>query len=168
MYSNVTCSLGFKQLTMVFSLGALMVLVTTLQATAGTVTLFGPQQYIRAEGKPATFGTAFRVPPEVSNCRLVVKDGANGPASANNVSVKVNGVEMIDAKALRASDPAQVTVALQAENTLFVALKGKPGDQVTVEILGEVPDAPPRPEEPPVRPTPPTDEPPARPMPPTY
>ena len=120
-------------------------------AQAQTLSVFGPQKYVRGTGKPLPSYASFRVPSEVTGCTLVVKDGANGPLSANNVSVTVNGVEMVGAKSLRAAGSVQTAVALHRENNLRVIVNGKPGDSIIVEILGEVPDLP-LPGQPPVQP----------------
>jgi hypothetical protein len=133
----------------------LMLLGVVRPAVAQPVVIFGPQKFVREEGKPATTGTAFSVPSEVTNCRLEINSDIAGPLSANNVSVKVNGVEMADSKTLRKGSPEQAEVELQATNTLLVTLKGKPGDSVTVKIIGDIAEI--GEPEPPVRPLPPPD-----------
>jgi hypothetical protein len=147
-------------------LGFCVLLMSATPSAARTIPLFGPEQFARTEGKPVDQVRTFRVPAEATGCRLMVRDGAGAPASANNVSVKVNGVEMVDARTLRAADPAEAVVDLQDSNILVVTLKGKPGDQVTVEILGEIPDSPSQ--QPPPRPAPPAGWPSDRPLPPGY
>jgi hypothetical protein len=164
MCRQTKSSFGYALAGTALSIGVL--LATSTPAAARAITLFGPQQYVRTTGKPVTHSSTFRVPAEATDCLLLVRDGAGGAAAANNVSVKINGTELVDAKLLRSSDPARTAVELQAENTLDVTLKGKPGDQVTVEIHGELPD--PRPAEPPPRVEPPPGWPADRPYPPPY
>jgi hypothetical protein len=108
---------------------------TALPAMAATVSVFGPKQYVRTEGNPNTFASTFQLPSNVTACRLVVSSGA-GSLSANNVSVTVNGKEMVS-KSVRGMDPSNLAVELLKENTVFVTLKGKPGDSVAVQVLGE-------------------------------
>jgi hypothetical protein len=132
-----------------------MLLGVVLPAAAQPVVIFGPQKFVREEGKPATTGTAFSVPPEVTDCQLLINNDSAGPLFANNVSVKVNGVEMTDSKTLRKGSPDQTEVKLQTTNTLLVTLKGKPGDSVTVQIIGEIAEI--GEPKPPVRPLAPPD-----------
>lgn len=132
-----------------------MLLGVVLPAAAQPVVIFGPQKFVREEGKPATTGTAFSVPAEATNCRLEINSDIAGPLFANNVSVKVNGVEMADSKTLRRGGTEQAEVELQTTNTLLVTLKGKPGDSVTVKIIGEIAEV--GEPEPPGRPLPPPD-----------
>ncbi len=142
MESNGNKVNGLRQgLVMTFS-AIMLVIGVTLPAWAATVAVFGPQEYVRQEGKPTTASSSFSVPSQMTNCRLLISYGANGPLAANNVSVLVNGVEMASAKSLRGANPEEVTAKLQSENTLLVTLKGKPGDSVIVQVLGDMPDRP--------------------------
>jgi hypothetical protein len=111
----------------------LLIAGTALPAMAGTISLFGPNQYVRTEGNPNTFASTFRLPANVTDCRLVISYGPGGPLSANSVSVTVNGKEMNKAK----SDATNSAVELRNENTVFVTLKGKPGDSIVVQVLGQ-------------------------------
>ena len=142
---------------------AVFLLVAALPAMAGTVNVFGPRTFVRVEGKPNAIKASFNLPTGVTQCQLSVTGAEDGPLAANNVSIKVNGVEMLDSKKLTVSSEQQ-PAALLPENSLVVTLKGKPGDAVTVTITGEVQDAPPAPPTQPAPPMPPT--PPMPPMPP--
>jgi hypothetical protein len=119
---------------------AVFLLVAALPAMAGTVNVFGPRTFVRVEGKPNAIKTSFNLPTGVTQCQLSVTGAEDGPLAANNVSIKVNDVEMLDSKKLTVSSQQQ-PAALLAENSLVVTLKGKPGDAVTVTITGVVPDA---------------------------
>lgn len=133
----------------VLTIAAMLLFVTAPLALAKSVTLFGPQTFVRAEGKPQLFRSSFPLPPSVTECRLIATTDDGSPLSANNVSISVNGVEMIDAKELRNADgSAQEGVALKAENALEIVLKGKPGDTVTVSVVGTAPDGPVKPTRP--------------------
>lgn len=150
-----------SRLVTIFVLAAFL-LVAALPAMAGTVNVFGPRTFVRIEGKPNAIKTSFKLPAGVTQCQLSVTGAEDGPLAANNVSVKVNDVEMLDSKKVSVS--SQQPAALLAENSLVVTLKGKPGDAVTVTITGEVQDVPPAPPAPPAPPMPPM--PPTPPMPP--
>ena len=127
----------------------LILLVTAPLALAKSVNLFGPQSFVRAEGKPQAFRSSFPLPPSVTQCQLLVTTATGEPVSANNVSIRVNGVEMVDAKELRnAAGTVQEGVELKAENSLEVLLKGKPGDSVQISVIGTAPDAPTKPGKP--------------------
>lgn len=126
-----------------FALAALM-LVTALPVFAGTINVFGPQQFVRSEGKPDVINTSFNLPTGVSQCQIMVTGEDGGPLAANNVSIQVNGVDMPGSKELRANNQQQRPVTLQPVNSLTVTLKGKPGDAVTVTITGEVQDTRPQ------------------------
>jgi hypothetical protein len=126
-----------KRFTVTFGLLVLMLLGAVLPSAAQSVVIFGPQKFVREDGKPITTRITFLVPPEVNNCRLEITSDAVGPLTANNVSVMVNGMEMADGNALKNGNPAPAEVELQSLNTLLVTLKGKPGDSVTVKIIGE-------------------------------
>lgn len=130
-----------------FALAAFM-LVTALPAFAGTINVFGPEQFVRSEGKPDVITTSFNLPTGVNQCQIIVTGADGGPLAANNVSIQVNGVEMPGSKELRENNQQQRPVTLQAENSLVVTLKGKPGDAVTVTITGVVQDVQDVPEQP--------------------
>lgn len=128
-----------------FALAAFM-LVTALPAFAGTINVFGPEQFVRSEGKPDVINTSFNLPIGVSQCQIIVTGADGGPLAANNVSIQVNGVDMPGSKDLRENNQQQRPVTLQAENSLVITLKGKPGDAVTVAIIGQIENSPrPRP-----------------------
>lgn len=139
-----------SRLVTIFVSSILLLVATAPLALARNVTLFGPKTYVRETGKPATFSDTFQVPANASDCRISIVGQDGGPLAANNVSVKVNGVEMADAADLRAgSGQKQQEVVLTPANIIVVTLKGKPGDAVTVEVVGVIPDLPPRPTPPP-------------------
>jgi hypothetical protein len=136
----------WKRFAVTSGLFGLVLLGAVLPAAAQPVVIFGPQKFVRTEGKPVTTRTTFHVPLDVSNCQLEISSDAAGPLTANNVSVMVNGVEMANGNTLRNGNPAPAEVELQSLNILLVTLKGKPGDSVTVKITGEkTEDAPPPP-----------------------
>jgi hypothetical protein len=139
-----------KRFTVTAGLLALL-LCGVLPASAQPVVIFGPQKFVRGEGKPVTTRTTFHVPADINNCRLEINSEAVGPLTANNVSVMVNGVEMADDNALKYGNQAPAEVQLLDTNILLVTLKGKPGDSVTVKIYGEQTEevSPPQPLAPP-------------------
>jgi len=107
------------------------------------VSLFGPQSFVRADGKPQVFRSSFPLPPTVTECKLLVTTADGGPLAANNVSISVNGQELVDAKKLRNADGSvQEGIVLNSENSLDILLKGKPGDAVLVTVVGTAPDEP--------------------------
>jgi hypothetical protein len=136
IFAPVECRSRFMT---IFVLATFM-LAAALPAIAGTVNVFGPEVFVRSTGKPDVIDTTFKLPPGVSQCQIIVTGADGGPLAANNVAIQVNGVEMPGSKDLRENNQQQRPVTLQAENSLAVTLKGKPGDAVTVTITGVVED----------------------------
>lgn len=135
-----------------FALAAFM-LVTALPAFAGTINVFGPKVFVRSEGKPNVSKNTFKLPAGITQCQFTITGAEDGPLTANNVSIQLNGVEILDSKELRGNNQ-QRPATLQEENSLIVTLKGKPGDAVTVTISGEVQVTLPVPPSPPTPPMP--------------
>lgn len=126
----------------IFVLCVALLAGTALGALAGEVSIFGPEKFVRSKGQPDTITNSFRIPAGVTQCQFVVTGEDGGPFAANNVSVLINDVELVNAKDLREKSEQQRPLILKGENTLVVTLKGKPGDAVIVTITGEVPDPP--------------------------
>lgn len=132
-----------SRLVTIIVIGILLLIATAPMAMAKSINLLGPQTFVREEGKPQLIHSSFVLPPNVSQCQLLVNTSDGSPLSANNVSIKINGVEMVDAKKLRkAEGSVSEGVELKALNSLEIELKGKPGDAVTIAVTGTVPDVP--------------------------
>ena len=96
--------------------------------------VFGPKQYDKPKGKPITYTDTFQVYMGI-NYTLWVQSGQDGLNEVKNVSVSINGTEVLDSSDLRKSNPTTKTISLQSNNTLKVVLKGQGGNFITVKVL---------------------------------
>ena len=102
-----------------------------------SVTIFGPKQYDKPKGKPVTYTDTFQAASTTGTYTLWVQSGANGLNEVKNVSVSINGVEIINSWDLRTNNPASKVISIQSTNTLTVTLKGQGGNYITVKVLCE-------------------------------
>ena len=89
----------------------------------------------------------FMVPPGVENIKMVVKNGSGTAGEVRNVSISVNGVEVVSSSDLRATSTTEkpITYRRNTYNTISVTLKGEGGSAVVVEMYGDMVVAPPPP-----------------------
>ncbi len=100
--------------------------------------IFGPKQYDKPKGSPVTYTDTFQAYTG-SNYTLWVQSGQDGLNEVKNVSVSINGTEVLDSSDLRKSNPSTKAISLQSNNTLKVVLKGKGGNFITVKVLAQPP-----------------------------
>ncbi|MEK6582532.1 MAG: hypothetical protein AABZ25_09130, partial [Nitrospirota bacterium] len=93
--------------------------------------IFGPKQYDKPKGSPVTYTDTFPAYMGI-NYTLWVQSGQDGLNEVKNVSVSINGTEVLDSSDLRKSNPSTKTISLQPNNTIKVVLKGKGGNFITV------------------------------------
>lgn len=101
---------------------------------ASEVVVFGPKQYDKPKGSPVTYTDTFQAYMGI-NYTLWVQSGQNGLNEVKNVSVSINGTEVLDSSDLRKSNPSTKTISLQSNNTIKVVLKGQGGNFITVRVL---------------------------------
>lgn len=120
----------------VFSL-CFILLVNTVPAFSQTTsaTIFGPKQYDKPKGKPVTYTDTFQATSTTGTYTLWAQSGSEGLKEVKNVSVSVNGVEIIGSRDLRNNNPASKVISVQSTNTLSVTLKGQGENYLTVKIL---------------------------------
>ncbi len=106
-------------------------------AQSSPLIIFGTKQYDKPKGKPVTYTDTFHATSTTGTYTLWVQSGAEGLNEVKNVSVSINGVEIIDSRDLRATNPASKTISVQSTNTLTVTLKGQGGNYITVKVLCE-------------------------------
>ncbi|MBI5875523.1 MAG: hypothetical protein HZB81_06745 [Deltaproteobacteria bacterium] len=116
-----------------------ILLVNTVPAFSQTnsVTIFGPKQYDKPKGKPVTYTDTFHATSTTGTYTLWVQSGAANLNEVKNVSVSINGVEIIGSSDLRNNNPASKVISIQSTNTLTVTLKGQGGNYITVKVLCE-------------------------------
>lgn len=105
---------------------------------AGTFEAFGPQTYVRSQGKPVSDSRRFSVlDPTVPYTIEVHNGGAGGRKKISNAKIKLNGVEIVGPSEFGQNvDLVQKSVQLHTDNELTVELKGKPGGTLSLSILG--------------------------------
>lgn len=119
----------------VFMLLFMLCVTSSAFSQPGSFTVFGPQQFDKPKGKPATYTESFQAPYPSGKHILWVESGTEGLDAAKNISVSVNGVEVIKSADLRETNPISKDISVQPDNTLSVTLKGKGGNFIRVTIL---------------------------------
>lgn len=116
-----------------------ILLINTVPAFSqnSSVTIFGPKQYDKPKGKPVTYTDTFQAISTTGTYTLWVQSGSEGLNEVKNVSVSVNGVEIIDSSDLQNNNPALKVISIQSANTITVTLKGQGGNYITVKVLCE-------------------------------
>jgi hypothetical protein len=126
-----------------FALAALLVAVLQSTSQANTFVAFGPQTFVRGTGKPTPVTVNFTVPDP--NTTFTLQIDGSGVSSA---IVTLNGVDIFKDREEREErgqrGDKEVThlekaVTLLGANRLTVELRGKPGESLTVQIIGVVP-----------------------------
>ncbi|MBI4824608.1 MAG: hypothetical protein HY805_10340 [Nitrospirae bacterium] len=90
------------------------------------------KQYDKPKGKPVTYIDTFKA--YYGAYQLWVQSGQDGLNEVKNVSVSINGVEVLDSRDLRKSNPSIKPINLQSNNTIKVVLKGQGGNFIKVRI----------------------------------
>jgi hypothetical protein len=121
--------------------------LSALQSWAGTWNAFGPKSYVRPTGSPVTVTDTFSILNPNTTYTLHVQNGGLQDDITDYVSstiISVNGVEVIAPNDLNQNTATlDRAVQLQAgSNTIAVQVRGKPGGQLTVTILGTDNDLP--------------------------
>ena len=122
----------------------LSIALLSAPAFAEQVVIFGPAVYTKEIGKPVTFSDSFVVPRDVNNVRIIVKNGTAEAGEVKNLSVSLNGAEVVATGDVRATQSTDKTInyRLNSANALSVTLKGQGGNAVSVAVVGERPDPP--------------------------
>lgn len=115
----------------------IVLLMLTPNAYADRLGVFGPCQFDKPKGKPVHYLERIVPSGYPGQYYLQVTNGEDGDFEAKNVSVLLNGIEMLDSGDLRASNPAVALVDLEDAASLEVVLKGQGGNHVTVELFQE-------------------------------
>ncbi|MDO9289474.1 MAG: hypothetical protein Q7T83_11885, partial [Thermodesulfovibrionales bacterium] len=90
-------------------------------AQSGSI-IFGPKQYDKPKGSPITYTDTFQAYTD-SNYTVWVQSGQDGLNEVKNVSVSINGTEVLDSSDLRKGNPSAKAISLQPNNTIKVVLK---------------------------------------------
>jgi len=124
-----------QPIAIILSVFIISLLVTDICFAQSELTIFGPKQYDKPKGKPVTYIDNFQANYTTGTYTLWVQSGAEGLNEIKNVSVSINGVEIIDSRDLRASNPVSKIISVKSINTISVTLKGQGGNYITAKIL---------------------------------
>jgi len=130
-------SLGNK---IYFLLVVLISLLFTVKSFAAEVSIFGPKQYVRGNGKPVQVTDSF--PGVAGEAKLIITNGdAKGKNKVNSAIIKINGTEVIIPNNLNQQiGNIEKAIQVNEQNTITVELRSKPGSYLTVEIKTNEPD----------------------------
>jgi hypothetical protein len=136
-----------------------ILLIGAAPAFGESSTIFGPKVFTKGKGAPVTYKEQIAIPPGASDFQLLVTNGAGEAGEVKNLTIMLNGVEVVSSSDLRSTGNTQkvLSFSLLPVNELSVTLKGQGGNAVTVQMIGTLlPDlnAPPT-DGPPVIPPPP-------------
>jgi len=110
------------------------------QQTDLFLSVFGPQYYERTTGKPLQETANFEVLDPALTYTLHIYSGGKDSLPNNSVTsaiVELNGETLLSPDDFKKHTPhIEKPVSLLAANTLKVELRGKPGSNMTIEILG--------------------------------
>lgn len=122
-----------KQIEIVLSIFIIVLINTGISFAQSDYFIFGPKQYDKPKGSPVTYTDTFQAYTGI-NYTLWIQSGQGGLNEVKNVSVSINGVEVLDSSDLRKSNPSTKAISLQSNNTIKVVLKGKGGNFIAVKI----------------------------------
>ncbi|MCK5667063.1 MAG: hypothetical protein KAI17_26430, partial [Thiotrichaceae bacterium] len=110
-------------------------------AWAVDLSVLGPDTFIRESGNPVVIERSFTITnPSLSYTLLITNGGLQDGNSADNLvsssEIYLNGVKVVGAQNFNQNVYSlNVPVFLQADNTLSVELRGKPGGQLTLTLV---------------------------------
>lgn len=104
---------------------------------AETVVVFGPKKYIKPQGNSATYNDTFRIPEDVINCSLWVKNRSSDKEVVKDFSLYVNGIEVIDSSNLKGKNSPKMVNIKDRQNIIKVLLRGQDSGHLTLEVVGE-------------------------------
>ncbi len=123
-----------KHIAIILSIFIVSLVNTGISFAQSEYVVFGPKQYDKPKGSPVTYTDTFQAYTG-NNYTLWVRSGQDGLNEVKNVSVSINGTEVLDSSDLRKSNPSTKAISLQSTNTIKVVLKGKGGNFITVKLL---------------------------------
>jgi len=122
-----------------------LIMACTSVSFAGTFVAFGPENFVRATGKPLPVTTHFTIlNPNTAFTLRLDNGGLHGTLGrVSSAVITLNGVEVarpsdFNQKVARIEKP----VKLALRNDLVVELRGQPGGGITVQVIGVDNDLP--------------------------
>lgn len=106
-------------------------------ASAGDVTVFGPQKFVRSKDKPAAEIHSFTAYED--EARIIVRNGdEDGKNRVSSATVSVNAVEVFKTKDFNQQvDVLEAPVSLFTNNSISVELNSAPEGFLTIQVFQE-------------------------------
>lgn len=123
-----------RHIAIILSIFIISLVDTGISFAQSEYAIFGAKKYDKPKGSPVTYTDTFQVYMGI-NYTLWVQSGAEGLNEVKNVSVSINGTEILDSSDLRKSNPSTKAISLQSNNIIKVVLKGQGGNFITVKVL---------------------------------
>ena len=123
-----------RHIAIILSIFIISLVDTGISFAQSEYVVFGPKQYDKPKGSPVTYTDTFQAYMGI-NYTLWVQSGQDGLNEVKNVSVSINGTEVLDSSDLRKSNPSTKAISLQSSNSLKIVLKGQGGNFITVKVL---------------------------------
>ena len=123
-----------RHIAIILSIFIISLVDTGISFAQSEYVVFGPKQYDKPKGSPVTYTDTFQAYMGI-NYTLWVQSGQDGLNEVKNVSVSINGTEVLDSSDLRKSNPSTKAISLQLNNIIKVVLKGKGGNFIKVKVL---------------------------------
>ena len=121
---------------------AILSTLIPLTTSAGTWPAFGPEVFQRGAGKPATVTRTFSVlNPNAVYVLQVTRHSDSEPAQSA-LEITLNGARVPLGPVSSSPPVVGWPVGLRATNQLVIQLRGKPGETISVKIIGVDSDAP--------------------------
>lgn len=145
-HTPATARLGFQFVT--FLLGLMLILAAlgyggfgdrlAHSQAANETPVFGPKTYTRTTGKPRPVVDTFAVANPAGDFTLIVRNGKeDGTQRVTSAVILLNGQLIVGPQEFNPKVAViRKAVSLQAQNTLSVEVRGKPGSLITVSIVG--------------------------------
>jgi len=131
-----------RRLTRLSGLVVFLCLLAAGTATAEpAINLFGPKTFQKGAGSSDVFNEDFTAPPEISELRVVVKNGPGGERGVKSARVVVNDSVAFETADLHSSKarPSKNRVGALPQNQLQVILRGGGEGTISVQVLGILP-----------------------------
>ena len=108
-------------------LASLMALANIALANEANLTRFGPETYERGWGAPTDDSASFKA--LEGPAELVLQDDG-----IVNARIKINGRDVVRARDFRGDGEFVVPIHLEADNTIDISVRGKPGGTLGVRV----------------------------------
>ncbi len=118
-------------------IGSLLGLLLLPAGVSGADTsIFGPERFTRAAGKPSTEIRSFSIASPAKDCALTIENGNSSRTRVSSAILALNGTPVVVPSDFNRTVPLiEKPVALRERNTLDVTLNGAPGSFLVVAVV---------------------------------